>query len=493
MKSSSFLLILLLATTMVMMQPLVGSTTQPAEPISPTSTQSYSTHAAISINGNADFASQATANDWDAAGTRDGSAALPFVIAGYNITVSDTISVIIRNTNLHFEFVNNLLDGRSGSIVGLQLQNVTNGDAHDNIIRNFDNSAIFIPNSKNLEIANNTVSNSTQGIISSISLQLNVTKNTISDSLINGIDLFATNHSLITYNTITNSSQSGIDLTQSINTTLSYNQISKQQYGIYLNTADSNLLAFNQVSMSTKVGINILFQSNKNTILNNTVTNTQGQGISIHAFATNTYAQANQILNNSVSSSISDNIQIYNGRNTIIQGNYLYTSTNDGILLSATSNSTVTANKIINSDDFGVDLDYASANNSIYRNIFVGNNQNGFAQATDTGTANSFQYNYWNGWTAPDRNHDGIVDKPYQISTSPVNQSDPYPLVSRSQMNAVYNPYFPPENTTATTPTNIAPPKISTPSPRLPVSITPLFLTFVMLVSYRKYMTKLHH
>ena len=43
-------------------------------------------------------------------------------------------------------------------------------------------------------------------------------------------------------------------------------------------------------------------------------------------------------------------------------------------------------------------------------------------------------YNYWNDWTAPDTNADGIVDHPYSIAGAS-NNTDLHPLVNPVFLN----------------------------------------------------------
>ena len=76
--------------------------------------------------------------------------------------------------------------------------------------------------------------------------------------------------------------------------------------------------------------------------------------------------------------------------------------------------------------------------NKVMFNCFIGNNLFGQSQAYDDGQRNIFEYNYWDDWTSPDSNADGLVDYPYLIGqnpnlTYPNKESnlnfDPFPLL----------------------------------------------------------------
>jgi hypothetical protein len=68
---------------------------------------------------------------------------------------------------------------------------------------------------------------------------------------------------------------------------------------------------------------------------------------------------------------------------------------------------------------------WATTMNIATTNYFFGNGDD--CQATDDGTMNVFDGNYWNDWTSPDANNDSIVDLPYEIDGD-ANGNDPYPI-----------------------------------------------------------------
>jgi hypothetical protein len=98
-------------------------------------------------------------------------------------------------------------------------------------------------------------------------------------------------------------------------------------------------------------------------------------------------------------------------------------------------------NLICNNPGIGVSI-YGGMYNRIWNNTFIGNNGSGI-QAYDIG-ANNWNTsgsphgygNYWDDWTTPDANSDGIVDNPYSIMGS-AGAEDYYPLVSPCRDNPI--------------------------------------------------------
>lgn len=101
-----------------------------------------------------------------------------------------------------------------------------------------------------------------------------------------------------------------------------------------------------------------------------------------------------------------------------------------GIYLIDSGSITLTNNYISNNGGYGIRLDQSSEDNKVIQNDFIGNYVGESSQAFDNGRKNEFAYNYWDEWTNPDTNADGVVDYSYSIDGNAGNQ-DAYPLVSR--------------------------------------------------------------
>jgi len=70
----------------------------------------------------------------------------------------------------------------------------------------------------------------------------------------------------------------------------------------------------------------------------------------------------------------------------------------------------------------------------IHTNSFINNNGNSKQAFDDKGKVNNWNNgtlgNYWSDWTSPDKNQDGIVDIPYNISGS-TGSKDYHPLTTK--------------------------------------------------------------
>ena len=399
---------------------------------------SYISHGAIDVDGNTQFKSTATAEGWDLSGTRDGSSFAPFVISGYNITLTGTSLIKIHNTDLYFEIQGNILNGQLFSGIGIDFSNTSNVVIADNIIQGYSNAGIYSEASSNYLIINNTIMNTGYGIHFSSVNGVNVTQNDISHSSNYGIFVYGGNSDTYTFNTVTDSDSGGISLSSSSQNLVYENTVSVGGDGISVNNGHLNVIKNNHLSGLTYTGVHIQYTSNQNEVVNNTITAITHYGILIEG-TSNTLDLGNNIHNNTIMS-VENGMYIRYANLTLIYYNLFDNMTKDGILFQQAYNSTIQFNIIKNADALAIDFDDASYYNSVFRNQFIDNNAQGSSQASDKGPGNVFQYNYWNDWTSPDVNNDGVVDVPYQISTSAVNQADPFPIVSPDNMNVIAQP-----------------------------------------------------
>ncbi len=128
----------------------------------------------------------------------------------------------------------------------------------------------------------------------------------------------------------------------------------------------------------------------------------------------------------------------------IISGNNV-SKNNNGIYFENTSYNTLKIN-IVDNNNVGVSCKH-SFNNSLALNDII-NNTN---QAYDNGNNfwnTSTKGNYWSDWVSPDKDNDGIVDLPYNISGNAGNK-DFYPLVDPIVKTPPSKPHtYPPNITT---------------------------------------------
>ncbi len=113
-----------------------------------------------------------------------------------------------------------------------------------------------------------------------------------------------------------------------------------------------------------------------------------------------------------------------------LTSNLIIMNTGRGIEIRGSGICTLTNNTISHNDGYAISLDSSSDDITVKLNNFIGNNRWGSSQASDNGQNNEFVYNYWDDWTSPDTNADGVIDSSYPIDGS-VENRDIYPLALR--------------------------------------------------------------
>ena len=202
-------------------------------------------------------------------------------------------------------------------------------------------------------------------------------------------------------------------------------------YGVFLRYSDDNQFAGNNCSQNVR-GM-ILLDSSRNSISFNDCSFNTEYGMCLWN------AHYNIVRNNSCSRGMTG-VYLEGSSNNIILNNSCTHNSGHGILLYRDSNFNLLAgNLLFGNNDFGVSIELYydsmghsyvySCYNTIYENIFVGNNgaQETYdpthIQASDEGWGVTYNYwnsttrgNFWSDWRSPDSNGDGIVDVPYYIS-----------------------------------------------------------------------------
>jgi len=153
--------------------------------------------------------------------------------------------------------------------------------------------------------------------------------------------------------------------------------LTKNRYGIYFrNTGNSKIE--NITSSNSDNGIDILWDSSNNTIINNTVISSN-MGIYLQDSSSNT------LINNIAKANI-EGIYIVSSPNNTLTNNTAITNSDHGIYLLASSHNNTITNNTISSNGNGIYLD-SSTDNTIYNNIFNNLNNAGFG---------SINANSWN-------------------------------------------------------------------------------------------------
>jgi len=240
----------------------------------------------ISIDGNADFLSQAGSAGWPGNGTVSN----PIIIDNYNITGSIYL-IEIKNTDLYFQISNSRISGYgffgNSNGFGMHLENISNSDFINNQIQDIGDpegfgDGIVIRDSANLTFNNNNISNIHGG------------EGFFIDSLSNNI--------VISNNTITHVSARAMSIGNSDNIEIYNNTIIHNSDGIAFSSSNSiikfNVIAKNQGTPPAAGNTGIIIGGQNNIITNNTISNGLGFGARIEAGADNNQIIWNDFVGN---------------------------------------------------------------------------------------------------------------------------------------------------------------------------------------------------
>ncbi|MFX1286085.1 MAG: NosD domain-containing protein [Promethearchaeota archaeon] len=330
-------------------------------------------------------------------------------IADNKITHNYGLGIFLQDSNSSAISNNTVTNNRHN---GIFLEDSNNSNSSKNVVTDNDGHGFYLGNSKNCMISSNIISyNRGKGVEVNDSTNIIISSNTISSND-NGIHLENSCNSVISDNTINYNEEDGILFRASENSTISNNTVSNNMKGIILGASGNCVIYNNTITDHDFQGIEI-HRSTAITISNNIVSNNDNNGI---------------ILENSSNSVISDNTINYNSGNGIV---FWY----DEILIS--KNNLISHNTVSNNSGYGIFIGGSSKFCNVSWNIFNGNNREGTSQAKDDGRNNTFEHNYWDDWTEPDTDGDGVVDTPYDIDGDAENQ-DMYPRVSPNPVSTPF-------------------------------------------------------
>ena len=341
----------------------------------------YTDHDPIYIDGDKNFRNIVREEKWLGVGIQSS----PYIIDRLRIIGPRNRNLIeIRNTNSYFFITNCILSGGNG---GIYLSNVENGIiSYSNISDNF--YGIFLNHSTNNMIF----------------------RDIITHNEIEGIFFDNSRNNLVFNTNVTENSWTGIELWDSGGSNLSGNLVTNNfGSGIIFGCSGSCIVSSNNISDNKYTGIRIL-DSERSSIFDNFVSNNSLNGISLGN------ASNMQIFNNSVVRNKWFGIRLYNSDSNTFMNNTLSWNYRYGILFESTC-----------------------IDNKVVKNDFIGNYGEDSSQAFDDGKNNEFTRNYWDEWTDPDINADGVVDFSYMIDGNAGNQ-DPKPLVSQHEVTSRNSP-----------------------------------------------------
>ena len=200
----------------------------------------------------------------------------------------------------------------------------------------------------------------------------------------------------------------------------------------------SNGIIFNNILAGGGESVLQISSSDSVTINNNSITNSVG-GTGIEILGSTNI----NIFDNIVSDNDLIGIHFaWGSSNNLITRNRIHNNGYVGIhLIGETDNNEIITNDISNNADYGVFTESTTGNNQIKWNNFLDNHLSGPSHACDDGSNNVFTSNYWNDWTNPDSDTDGIVDNPYLISGSAKNK-DNFPVTCPHSLLASHPDHY---------------------------------------------------
>ncbi len=335
----------------------------------------------------------------------DSSSGMQAYIDGITITSSNTVNgasvFFLKNQNMD----NASVPSSAGEVV---LLNVTYADVNG---LNMHGGAVLFWCS-HVTVQNNVVTGAYDAIYAFSSNQCTYDKNQIVDAWHSGVRLYQSSQSTVS------------------NTTVTHHIVYSTAYGIVVMYSSNDFVADNSVR-DTFDGLD-LSHSTSTTISRNTAFHSLGEGIYVET------SNGNTLSDNAVNGSSVKGISTLLSNNNILSNNTINGARNWGISLLKSFGNTVTKNTIIGSLSYGINLTQCNgAINLIDGNVLIGNNganttySAANVQAFDDNSNhwnNGAVGNYWGDWTAPDANHDGIVDSAYAIAGGLAADSSPVAL-----------------------------------------------------------------
>ena len=352
----------------------------------------------------------------------------------YNSNVSFIIQdclIVNSNTGIYLENVNNsrLINNNCSNINwGILLESSNNNTISGNTANGNIYEGIYLTESMGNNLSGNTANDNGD---SGIHLTTECMSNTLSGNIANdngdsGIYIEEDCYSnTISENTANDNGDSGILLVYyCINNNISGNTANGNGYsGIYIEEdCSNNNISGNIANNNDDTGIYI-YDSCSNTISGNIANSNNFYGILIYDSCSNNTISGNTANDNNYGIYIE-----YDCINNTISGNIANNNDDTGIYLESDCDYNNIKNNIFHNNTLGIFIDSNCDNNSIYKNFFLENGKHAEDDGTDNKWNSTSIGNYWDNWTTPDDNNDGIVDDSYTFIGGSAGSIDYLPI-----------------------------------------------------------------
>jgi len=221
-------------------------------------------HAPIRINSDSEF------NATNGVTGGSGTSSDPYIIDNWDIDATGAgCGIYIGNTTKHFVIRNCTVYNASNSGAGIQLYEVWNGELSNNTIYN-STYGVMVFHANKCNAVSNNVSYNEGGIYFDMSESCMISNNTINHNDIFGMKLLATyGNSIVSYNNISDNGNFGVSMQSSWDIEITNNVIVNNGYGVYdegsygsvyiylntfINNTNNACSHFGDVSWNTTIG-----------------------------------------------------------------------------------------------------------------------------------------------------------------------------------------------------------------------------------------------
>ncbi len=337
----------------------------------------------IKINGNADFAAQATANGWPGNGT----AANPYVIENLVIVtnLTDTHAIDIRNTNVYFIIRNCTVSAIGNSTTslpssypsGIYLENVSFGMVERCQLQDSTGSGLYTKSSNNITIIDSqALNNSVIGFYVTLSTNVTLFNNTAMDNGIYGFDVDTSATNIILDGNIAVSNRNdGYFVGYTGNVTLLRNiAISNNETGFLFYYLSNVLIKDNIASNNTFNGFSMYGSLNHSVLEDNIAEDNGEQGFEL--ISGNNAGLT--LVNNTAINNTKNGFELNSVNGTALEYNYAMNNTWDGFSLLYFNFIIMTHNYAADNAMRGYYLGSSGMNDTFTHNIAEHNTEEGF-------------------------------------------------------------------------------------------------------------------